>query len=338
MVKTNFDNTVLSLNSKIAASKTKNESTENELKQLKTFDVSYFIGESRFEEDGTQNYLVFQPINRNFKVIANTLYISSWKSKELSAETIKPPSTSDNSLTPLIDYVGNKIRLKFSGSCLKQPKLQYTHETIVNIYIVYEMGASGSNNNDPTLKHCLFGAVTLTKNTDIEKYGYSGYGIGFDRISSSSFPGSGFGQNVLIFGANMSSSTHINNKKKDILVLGKGPTQRVEHTLTAERMYSINFTMTKKKFCLSLHYNGAKSYLFVNGTEIYKFKAKDSEIIATPLCLGNVSKDWSVDIMKKTGFSGYVYDFSVDYDAIAIDDIKDIHKYLMKKNNLIRYV
>ena len=338
MVKTNFDNTVLSLNSKIAASKTKNESTENELKQLKTFDVSYFIGESRFEEDGTQNYLVFQPINRNFKVIANTLYISSWKSKELSAETIKPPSTSDNSLTPLIDYVGNKIRLKFSGSCLKQPKLQYTHETIVNIYIVYEMGASGSNNNDPTLKNCLFGAVTLTKNTDIEKYGYSGYGIGFDRISSSSFPGSGFGQNVLIFGANMSSSTHINNKKKDILVLGKGPTQRVEHTLTAERMYSINFTMTKKKFCLSLHYNGAKSYLFVNGTEIYKFKAKDSEIIATPLCLGNVSKDWSVDIMKKTGFSGYVYDFSVDYDAIAIDDIKDIHKYLMKKNNLIRYV
>ena len=73
MVKTKFDNTVLSLNSKIAASKTKNEPIENELKQLKTFDVSYFIGESRFEEDGTQNYLVFQPINRNFKVIANTL-------------------------------------------------------------------------------------------------------------------------------------------------------------------------------------------------------------------------------------------------------------------------
>ena len=103
-------------------------------------------------------------------------------------------------------------------------------------------------------------------------------------------------------------------------------------------MYSINFTVTKKKLCLTLHYNGVNSYLFVNGTEIYKFKAKDSEIIATPLCLGNVSKDWSVDIMKKTGFSGYVYDFSVDYDAIAIDDIKDIHKYLMKKNNLIRYV
>ena len=73
----------------------------------------------------------------------------------------------------------------------------------------------------------------------------------------------------------------------------------------------------------------------MNGTEIYKFKAKDSEIVATPLCLGNISKDWSVDNMKKTEFNGYVYDFSVDYSAIAIDDIKDMHKYLMKKNNII---
>ena len=98
-------------------------------------------------------------------------------------------------------------------------------------------------------------------------------------------------------------------------------------------MYSINFTLTKKKFCLSLHYNGANSYLFVNGTEIYKFKAKDSEVVATPLCLGNISKDWSTDNMKNTGFNGYVYGFSVDYNATDIDDIKFIHKYLMKKNN-----
>ena len=84
-----------------------------------------------------------------------------------------------------------------------------------------------------------------------------------------------------------------------------------------------------KQICLSLHYNRANSYLFVNGTEIYKFKAKDSEIVATPLCLESISKDWSVDNMKKTGFTGYVYDFSVDYDAIAVD-----HKYLMKKNNM----
>ena len=95
--------------------------------------------------------------------------------------------------------------------------------------------------------------------------------------------------------------------------------------------YSINFTITKKKFCLSLHYNGANSYLFVNGTENYKFKAKDSEIVANLLCLGNISKDWSIDNMKRSEFTGYAYDFSIDYEATDVDDIKDFHKYLMKK-------
>ena len=123
--------------------------------------------------------------------------------------------------------------------------------------------------------------------------------------------------------------------KKDILVLEIGPTRGLEHTLTAEKMYLINFTLTKKKFCLSLHYNGGNSYLFVNGTEIYKIKAKDSEIVASPLCLGNISKDWPTDNIKKTGFNGYVYYFSVDYDATDVDDIKDIHKYLMKKNDIV---
>ena len=133
----------------------------------------------------------------------------------------------------------------------------------------------------------------------------------------------------------MSSSSHIDNKKKDILVFRKGPTQRLEHTLTAEKMFSINFTVSNKKFCLSLHCNRAKRYLFVNGTEIYKFKAKDSEIVASPLCLGNISKDWSTDNMKKTWFNGYVYDYSVHYEVIAADDIKNVHKYLMKKNNIV---
>ena len=118
---------------------------------------------------------------------------------------------------------------------------------------------------------------------------------------SISFPGSGFGQNVLLFGVNMGLSAHIENKKKDILVLRIGLTQGLEHTRTAEKMCSINFTVTDKKFCLSLHYNGANSYFFVNGTEIYKFKSKDSEIVATQLCLGNISKDWSIDNMKKKG-------------------------------------
>ena len=183
--------------------------------------------------------------------------------------------------------------------------------------------------------NCLLGAVTLTKNANINKYGYSGYGVGFDRRSSFSFPEGRFGQNVSIFGVDISSSAHIDNKKKDILVLGKGSTQGLEHTLTSEKMYSINFTVIKKKFCLSLHYNRANSYLFFNGKEIYKFKAKDSEIAARPLCTGNISKDMSTDNMKKTGFSRYVYDFSVDYNVSDVDNVKDIHKYLMKKNDIV---
>ena len=123
--------------------------------------------------------------------------------------------------------------------------------------------------------------------------------------------------------------------KKDILILGRGPTQGLESTLTAEKIYSINFTEKNKKLCLSLHYSGVNSYLFVNGTEIHKFKAKDSKIVTSPICLGNISKDWSTDNMKKTGFNGYVYDCIVDYDATDNDDIKDIHKYLMKNNNIV---
>ena len=172
---------------------------EKELNKLKTFDSSYFIVKSHFDEDGRQKYLVFQTMYGYFKITANTDYISSWKSIGLSAESIKPPTTSDNSLTPALNYYGTKTRVKFTGSSLKQSKISYTHGKVVNIYIVYELGVSSSHVNDPTLKNCLSGAVTLNKNADIDQYGYSGYGIGFDRRGSFSFLGGGFDQNVLIF-------------------------------------------------------------------------------------------------------------------------------------------
>ena len=140
----------------------------------------------------------------------------------------------------------------------------------------------------------------------------------------------------MIFGVDMSSWTKIDHRKKYILILGKRPTQGLKHTLSAEKLYSINFTKGNTKFCLSLHYNGADSYLFVNGPEIHKFPAKDSEINPYELCLGNISKDWSIDNMKTTGFNGYIYDFSVDYDVILVSDILDIHKYLMKKNEIVK--
>ena len=140
--------------------------------------MGYFRGKNYFDEDGTQNYLVFLSIFRYFKIntINNlTNYVLSWQSKGLSAESVQLPTTSDNSLTPTLSYYyPSKIRVKFNGSCLKHDKITFNHRKVVNIYVVYELGASSSNFNDPTLKNCLFGAVTLTKNADIDKYDYSG--------------------------------------------------------------------------------------------------------------------------------------------------------------------
>ena len=154
---------------------------------------------------------------------------------------MKTPTTSDQMLNPSLDYVGTKTRAKFNGDCLKQEKITFNHGKIVNIYIVYEIERSVNISSYPTLENCLFGAVKLTKHVDVDLYKYSGYGIGFDRRGSYSI-GDEVGRNMIIFGVDMSSSPHINNKKKDILILGKGPTQGLEHTLTAEKLYSINFT------------------------------------------------------------------------------------------------
>ena len=133
----------------------------------------------------------------------------------------------------------------------------------------------------------------------------------------------------------MSSSVDNDNKKKDILILGKSPTDGIDDTtLTVEKEYSINFTEIKKKFYLSLNYNGSNSYLFVNGVKICKLKAEDSEINIAPLSRGNVSKGFLIDNMKRTGLCGYVYDFSAGYDVIFVDDMLNIQKYLMKKHDI----
>ena len=134
----------------------------------------------------------------------------------------------------------------------------------------------------------------------------------------------------------MSSSAHANNKTRSILVFGKDFIQGIDGTITyAEKRYPTNFIVANKKFCLSLHYNGDSSYLFVNGKEIINSKAKSSEIVSYPLFLGGLTKEFSLANTHKTELNGYIYDFSVDYWAIANDKILDIHKYLMKKNNIM---
>ena len=145
----------------------------------------------------------------------------------------------------------------------------------------------------------LFGSVKVTKNSDLDKYKYTGYGIGYGSHSEFLFTDGSYGKNFIIFGAHVSSSVHVDNKWKDILILVEGPTQGLDGTtFTAKAKYPISFTQSGKRFVLSLHYNGSNSFLFVNATKVYQFKAKNSEIKDYALCLGNVSKDFTIDNVK----------------------------------------
>ena len=143
-------------------------------------------------------------------------YIYFWQSKGLSDETINSITTSNYSITPELNHYGTKARAKFSGGCLKQNNATYNHGTIVNTYIVYEISKNYNISNNSTLENCLFGAVSLTKHADIDQYKYSGYGIGFARKGEFS-SGNGRGRNCMMFGANVSSSVHTNNKINNIL-------------------------------------------------------------------------------------------------------------------------
>ena len=151
---------------------------------------------------------------------------------------------------------------------------------MINLYISCTLGSQLRNLNiDFTLSNCLFGSVKLTKNADLDKYKYTGYGVGFDSRSEFLFTYGSYGKNVIIFGADMGSSVDVDNKGKNILILGEKPTQGLDDTtLTLEGKYPINFTQLGKRFVLSLHYVGSNSSLFVNATKTYQFKTKDLEI------------------------------------------------------------
>ena len=159
------------------------------------------------------------------------------------------------------------VKFEIIGNYLKQDKMTFNHGKIVNIYIVYEITKNNPiNSNDPIIQNSLFGEIGLIKKSKVDEFKVIGYGIGFDSKETFSYPSGEVGRNVLIFGADMSSSVHVSKKKATTLVLGEGLVQICGPTLYLEKMYSVNFTEVSKKFCLSLHYNGANSYLFVNGT------------------------------------------------------------------------
>ena len=216
----------------------------------------------------------------------------------------------------------------------------------INIYCVYNLDPIYSSRDTSfTIQNALFGAMQITKNaTDSDKNNCSGYGICFDErsqfghaMNKDGITYTSNGRNVLIFGVDMCFSAHATNRANHIYLMGDGLTQGInDTTLYAEKKYFRNFTENMVKFVLRLHYNGDDSYLFVNGRQELKFKAKKDQLVKEKLCIGNLSDQWITSESEKTGLYGNIYDFIVDYeDIILLKPIYDMHRYLMIKHNIM---
>ena len=213
------------------------------------------------------------------------------------------------------------------------------------IFIVYKLDPFASTRDKSyTIQNALFGAMQITKNaTDYDKNNYKGYGIYFDErsefghtITEGGHAHTADARNDLIFGADMSFSVHATNRVNHIYLMGTGLTQGInDTTIYAEKNFYRNFTGFGKKFVLSLHYNGNNSYLFVNGRQELKFKAKTDQLVKEKLFIGNLSDQWTTSQSEKTGTYGKIFDFVVDYEQIAdVKTIYDMHRYLINKHNI----
>ena len=270
-------------------------------------------------------YLLYECKAFSFKYTSGK--INLWKSTGLNNYSrdsdMDAVSVATTSLPPLIDNGRMSVRLE--GAYFKQMRLlRPNNDNIVNIYIVYLIDPiSNSRNTDCTVQNALFGGVKITKNaTDTSKHKYEGYGICFDEGGMFSMGNINNGRNDLIFGVHENSVIHSNNKANNIFIMGDGFVQGInDTTLYAEKIYSQNFTAVNKIFVLSLHYNDDNSYLFVNGKQELKFKAKDDQIVKEILCLGNISDDWTAANAQKMGLWGEIYDFAFDYTSTNIGDI-----------------
>ena len=212
-----------------------------------------------------------------------------------------------------------------------------SNNNVINIYCIYKLDLISTSRDDTfSLQNALFGAMQITKNPDTSKYKYKEYGICFDGDALFNVGNINNGRNVVIFGVHEDSVIHSNNKANNIFLMGDGFVQGInDTTLYAEKMYSKNFTQPSIKFVLSLHYNGDNSYLFVNGKQELKFKAKTENLVKEKLSIGNLSNKWSTSESEKTGLYGNIYDFVVNYKPIVgVDPIYDMHRYLMIKHNI----
>ena len=258
-----------------------------------------------------QSYLIYECITLSFSYNSDGK-IKLWKSTGINnlSRNSDMDSISDTTLLfPSLEDDG-RINVKLSGNYFVQTKAIIPNsDKIINVYVVYMLDPIVSTRNtDFTIQNALLGAVNVTKNADISKNKYKGYGLCFDEGSTFNKGNINNGRNVLLFGVHESPLAHASNKNNNIYVMGDLFVQGInDTTLYAEKVYLQNFTQPNKKFVLSLHYNGNKSYLIVNGKQELAFRAKSDQI----------------------------YDFVVDYDqTTSIGTYCDFHRYLMIKHNI----
>ena len=297
-----------------------------------------------------QNNLVYEYKVNSF--IFNNRKISKWEStgvfNRLDYYSMSGIKDAKNE-TPILKN-DEKMYVYLKGSHFQQNNVltsnndHIINDNVVNIYIVYKLDPITSRDTTFTIQNALFGAMQITKNADTSKYNYKGYGICFDESEEfthirkrGNFNETTLARNVIIFGVDMSFSKHANNKANNIYIMGKDYIQKINDTTTyTEKMCYRNFTDTGKKFVLSLHYNGNNSYLYVNGNQELKFKAKTDQLVKEKLCLGNLSDQWATSESEKTGLYGKIHEFVVDYEhAAKTTKILDMHRYLITKHSII---
>ena len=325
---------ILALENKL----TQKEDTINECERGLSFNRGFF-----FYMD--QSYLVYDCKMGSFNFTAGK--ISTWKSTGIfyyfGNSNMNAVGDASRNLPNLKN--DGRMNVYLSGNHFQQNKVIISNnDNVINIYCVYRLDPIVSNRDYTfTIQNALFGASQITKNADTSKYNYKGYGICFDEgsdfshaITEGGFAHTADARNVLIFGADMGSSIHATNRANHIYVMGELFVQGINGTtIYAEKNFYRNFTDPRKIFLFSLHYNGDDSYLFVNGRQELKFKAKTDQLVKEKLCIGNLSDQWTTSESEKTGLYGNIYDFVVDYEQIVgVGPIYDMHIYLMTKHNI----
>ena len=331
---------ILALENKL----TQKEDTINENERGLSFNRGFFFYLQ-------QNHLVYECKVDSF--IFNNKKVSKWESTGVFnrsdyysmngiENTKKEMPTLKNDERLYVYLQGNHFQ---QNNVLTSNNDNVINKNAVNIYIVYKLDPLASTRDKSfTIQNALFGAMQITKNaTDNDKNNYKGYGICFDERSEFGHTITEGGRahttdarNVLIFGADMSSSVHATNRANHIYLMGTGLTQGInDTTIYAEKNFYRNFTDFGKKFVLILHCNGDNSYLFVNGRQELKFKAKKDQLVKEKLCIGNLSDQWTTSESEKIGVYGKIYDFVVDYEQISgVKTIYDMHRYLIIKHNI----